>query len=115
MGYALRHVADVDIAFAEFRRVLKAGARVCLLEITRPERGLPRALFAAYMGGLVPACAQLVTRSADMRRLMRYYFHTMDQCARPATIVAALKTAGFQEVRASVELGLFTLYSGCAA
>jgi len=36
MGYALRHISDLSVAFREFHRVLKPGGRLCLLEITRP-------------------------------------------------------------------------------
>ena len=38
MGYALRHIGDLSAAFSEFHRVLKPGGRLCLLEITKPER-----------------------------------------------------------------------------
>jgi demethylmenaquinone methyltransferase/2-methoxy-6-polyprenyl-1,4-benzoquinol methylase len=33
MGYALRHVRDLAIAFAEFGRVLRPGGRLLILEI----------------------------------------------------------------------------------
>ena len=33
MGYALRHIGDLLLAFREFHRVMKPGARLCLLEI----------------------------------------------------------------------------------
>jgi demethylmenaquinone methyltransferase / 2-methoxy-6-polyprenyl-1,4-benzoquinol methylase len=36
MGYALRHVPDLDQTFKEYRRVLKPSGRVLLLEITKP-------------------------------------------------------------------------------
>ena len=36
MGYALRHVADLEAAFAEYYRVLRPGGVVVLLEIARP-------------------------------------------------------------------------------
>ena len=36
MGYALRHISDLEAAFQEFSRVLRPGGRVCLLEITSP-------------------------------------------------------------------------------
>ena len=31
MGYALRHISDLGVAFAEFERVLKPGGRLCIL------------------------------------------------------------------------------------
>src|SRR5262249_28682073 len=36
MGYALRHLSDLDQALAEFQRVLRPGGRMLMLEITRP-------------------------------------------------------------------------------
>ncbi len=36
MGYALRHVSDLDLLFAEYARVLRPNGRVLLLEITKP-------------------------------------------------------------------------------
>jgi demethylmenaquinone methyltransferase / 2-methoxy-6-polyprenyl-1,4-benzoquinol methylase len=44
MGYALRHVADFSAACAEFRRVLKPGGRLLILEITRPQGRIATAL-----------------------------------------------------------------------
>ena len=44
MGYALRHIGDLSAAFSEFHRVLKPGGRLCLLEITKPERAWSQAL-----------------------------------------------------------------------
>src|SRR4051812_9562998 len=43
-GFALRHVDDVLTVFREFRRVLKPGGRLLMLEITRPESTFARAL-----------------------------------------------------------------------
>ena len=50
MGYALRHVPDLDQAFEEYRRVLKPGGRVLLLEITQARSVIGMALARVYFG-----------------------------------------------------------------
>ena len=110
MGYALRHISDLSLAFAEFYRVLKPGGRLCLLEITLPERAVHRALLKLYMRGVVPLAARFVARHREMPRLMRYYWDTIEACASPSAILAALTAAGFIEVHRYVELGIFSEY-----
>ncbi len=110
MGFALRHVADLGAAFAEFRRVLRPGGRLCVLEITRPRGRIARAALAAYMGGVVPVLARLFGRHADTALLMRYYWDTIDACVPAETVLAALDAAGFARVERHVELGIFSEY-----
>ena len=110
MGYALRHISDLAPAFAEFHRVLRPGGRMCLLEITPPSRPVARALLKAYLQGLVPTLAALVSRHHDMPGLMRYYWDTIAACVAPATIMQALTAAGFVDVERHVELGIFSAY-----
>jgi demethylmenaquinone methyltransferase/2-methoxy-6-polyprenyl-1,4-benzoquinol methylase len=110
MGYALRHVGDLSAAFREFMRVLVPGGRICLLEITRPEGRTARALLKAYMRGIVPLFARGIAKHRDTPELMRYYWDTIDSCAPPEQIMAALRAAGFQDVRRHVELGVFSEY-----
>src|SRR5262249_30757971 len=65
MGYALRHVDDLDNTFDEYRRVLKDGGRLLLLEITRPASSAGLILARAYFGGVVPLVTRLATGSAN--------------------------------------------------
>jgi demethylmenaquinone methyltransferase / 2-methoxy-6-polyprenyl-1,4-benzoquinol methylase len=110
MGYALRHISDLSVAFREFERVLRPGGRLCLLEITRPEGRWWRALLKTYMRTLVPWAARVLARKHDTPLLMRYYWDTIDACIAPPLILAALDAAGFVEVSSSVELGIFSQY-----
>jgi demethylmenaquinone methyltransferase/2-methoxy-6-polyprenyl-1,4-benzoquinol methylase len=110
MGYALRHIADLSVAFREFLRVLKPGGRICLLEITRPEGRIPRALLKAYMRGVVPFLAGVLGKNSDSPTLMRYYWDTIDACAAPSEILAAIRAAGFIEDHRNVALGIFSEY-----
>jgi demethylmenaquinone methyltransferase / 2-methoxy-6-polyprenyl-1,4-benzoquinol methylase len=110
MGYALRHVSDLSLAFREFQRVLKPGGRLCLLELTRPERGRARALLRLYLRGVIPLAARLLNWRGDTPELMRYYWDTIEACASPDFIQDAIRGAGFIDVHRHVELGVFSEY-----
>ncbi len=110
MGYALRHIGDLSVAFREFHRVLRPGGRLCLLEITRPEGAWSQGLLKAYMRVMVPLAARLVARHRDTPELMRYYWDTIEACASPKVIQSALTDAGFVSVSRHVELGIFSEY-----
>jgi demethylmenaquinone methyltransferase/2-methoxy-6-polyprenyl-1,4-benzoquinol methylase len=110
LGYALRHISDLDSAFAEFYRVLRPGGRVCILEITLPEGKVSRALLKAWLSGLVPKIAKLVARRRDTPLLMNYYWDTIAACVPPATILAALAAGGFVEAERHTDLAVFSVY-----
>ena len=110
MGYALRHISDLSAAFAEFWRVLKPGGVMCVLEITRPEGALARVLLKAYLRGVVPLLAHVVARHPETPKLMRFYWDTIEACAPPPAIMAAIDAAHFARVTRHVELGIFSEY-----
>jgi demethylmenaquinone methyltransferase / 2-methoxy-6-polyprenyl-1,4-benzoquinol methylase len=111
MGYALRHIDDVQVAFREFRRVLRPGGRVLVLEITRPTGVFGRLALRLYMRAFVPLVARLLARRSDTPRLFRYYWDTIEACIVPAEVMAALQRAGFTDVQRRVELGIFSEYT----
>jgi demethylmenaquinone methyltransferase/2-methoxy-6-polyprenyl-1,4-benzoquinol methylase len=110
MGYALRHIGDLSAAFKEFKRVLKPGGRLCLLEITAPAGALPRAMLKLYMRGIVPFMARYLAAAPESPRLMRYYWDTIEACASPQRILESLREAGFVAANRHVELGIFSEY-----
>jgi len=103
MGYALRHISDLSVAFTEFHRVMKPGSKLCLLEITCPESAWGKFLLKIYMKGFVPLLALFVGRKQNTRQLWRYYWDTIEACVPPKQVVATLEAAGFVNVRRHIE------------
>ena len=110
MGYALRHLTNLAAAFREFYRVLKPGARLCLLEITLPQGRLAKALLKTYMRGVVPSVGRLLTRAGDPATLWRYYWDTIATCVAAESVLATLQACGFARVRRGVQQGIFSEY-----
>lgn len=112
MGYALRHVSDLVLAFREFHRVLRPGGTVLVLEIGRPTKLLTRALMATYLGGLVPLICRWAARHSPAPLLMRYYWETIEQCVPPPTIMNAMRDSGFAKIDCKTDLDVFRSYIG---
>jgi demethylmenaquinone methyltransferase/2-methoxy-6-polyprenyl-1,4-benzoquinol methylase len=112
MGYALRHVLELEATFAQYHRVLRPGGRVLILEVTKPAGPIGRFFFRLYFGRIYPALTQLFTRSKAARDMMTYYWETMDVCVPPESVLAAMRSAGFAEVKRKHLCGLFSEYSG---
>ena len=112
MGYALRHLSDLSVTFAEFHRVLRPGGRLCVLEITKPAGSLATLLLKFYMRSVVPGMARIIGRRRSTQHLWTYYWDTIAACVPPTAVQAALSTAGFAAVGRHVELGIFSEYTG---
>jgi demethylmenaquinone methyltransferase/2-methoxy-6-polyprenyl-1,4-benzoquinol methylase len=112
MGYALRHVGDLDQAFGEYFRVLRPGGRVCIMEISRPDGRLGRLALRAYIRGVVPFVARLTGSKADVKLLWEYYGETIELAVEPERILDAMRRSGFVDVECSVTFGVFREYLG---
>jgi demethylmenaquinone methyltransferase/2-methoxy-6-polyprenyl-1,4-benzoquinol methylase len=110
MGYALRHISDLGVAFAEFQRVLKPGGRLCILEITQAKSAPGRWLLKTYMRSVIPLLTRLVTRQKDTPTIWRYYWDSIEACVPPEQVMTTLRAAGLAQVRQHLEVGVFSEY-----
>ncbi len=111
MGYALRHISDLSLAFREFQRVLKPGGKLCLLEISSPSSRFGKLFLKFYMRRVVPLIALIVGRKTNTRLLWRYYWDTIEACVAPATIVAVLGESGFSDAHRYVDVKAMSFLS----
>ena len=115
MGYALRHIGDLSVAFAEFERVLKPGGRLCLLEMTRPQSTLGTWLLKTYMRGVIPLLTRIVSKQKASVTIWRYFWDSIEACVPPERVMATLRSAGLTQVNRHVEIGIFSEYQAVKA
>jgi demethylmenaquinone methyltransferase / 2-methoxy-6-polyprenyl-1,4-benzoquinol methylase len=110
MGYALRHVAELEVTFREFSRVLKPGGRLLILEISRPRLPITRWVLQLYLQGVLPLIARIGTGNRKAELLVRYYWETIAECVPAETIMEVLRASGFVEVEHRVLGGFLAEY-----
>lgn len=115
MGYALRHISDLGVAFAEFERVLKPGGHLCILEITQSQSRFGKWLLKSYMRGVIPLLTRVVSKQKDTATLWRYFWDSIEACVPPEQVMATLRAAGLTQVKRYLEIGIFSEYQAIKA
>lgn len=112
MGYALRHVSDMDQTFREYLRVLKPGGTACVMEIARPKSKIGFAFLKFYIRAVVPILTKITFCPKDIGVLWEYYWDTIQAATDPEVILESMRRAGFTEVYCKVDMGIFREYVG---
>ncbi len=109
-AFCFRNIADRAKALGEMRRVLSAGGRLVILELTTPSHPLIRIGHRLYNRWLVPTAGRLIARSEDA---YHYLVHSVEAFPQPEEVVELLNVAGFVNARAvAVNGGIVTVFSG---
>jgi demethylmenaquinone methyltransferase / 2-methoxy-6-polyprenyl-1,4-benzoquinol methylase len=110
MGYALRHVSDLNTTFAEYFRVLRPGGRLAILEFTRPTSRVGFSAIHLFLDKIVPFAALIRSGKYQAREFMRYCWDTVEQSIPHASILAAIERSGFKKARCEQQFGILGNY-----
>ena len=115
MGYALRHISDLGVAFTEFERVLKPGGRLCILEISQAKSPVGRWLLKNYMRGVIPLLTHFISKQKRSATMWRYFWDTIEACVPPEQVLATLSATGLTQVKRHLVIGIFSEYQAIKA
>ena len=100
VGFGIRNVDDLEAGLRELRRVLRAGGRIGILEITQP-RGALAPFYRLWFDRVVPLLGKVLPGGAAYT----YLPASVRRFPRPEELAALLESAGFSAVR-------FRLFAG---
>ena len=95
-GYLMRNVIDIPRAFAEQKRVLKAGGRIVVLDTSPPPQNLLRPFIEIYLRYIIPLLGRLISGNADA---YQYLPESTQKFKTPDELAALMRDAGFRNVQ----------------
>jgi demethylmenaquinone methyltransferase / 2-methoxy-6-polyprenyl-1,4-benzoquinol methylase len=113
VAFGIRNVEDPAAACAEFRRVLRPGGRLAILEFGTPAAPGLRELYGWYFRQVLPRVGRLVSRHGDA---YAYLPASVAQFPDPSAFVGVLRRAGFlARDPERLTFGVVSLYTAEAA
>jgi demethylmenaquinone methyltransferase/2-methoxy-6-polyprenyl-1,4-benzoquinol methylase len=111
IAFGIRNVADPAAAIREFRRVLRPGGRLIILEFSLPTNPILRGLYNFYFRHILPHTATLI--SGDKTGAYKYLPQSVNTFIGRGTMMQMMRDGGFQEVRAfPLTFGVCICYRG---
>lgn len=113
VGFGLRNVADVGLAFREMARVVKPGGRVVSLELTRPYSRIAAALHRFFLFRIARYIGWLVSGN---REAYTYLPKSIMEFPSPEEVREVMQRAGMEKVESfRLTFGIATVHTGVKA
>jgi len=111
VGFGVRNVEDLDRALSELRRVLRAGGRLGVLEITQPQ-GVLAPFYRVWFDKGVPLIGKLLPGGAAYT----YLPASVRRFPGPRDLAELMRASGFVDVRYRLfGAGIIALHTGVAS
>lgn len=94
MAYGLRNIVEPKKALQECYRVMKPGARICILELTRPSSYWLRKLHGLWLKLMIAGLTAFYSREG---KAYRYLAESIKEFIDPPNVLSYLKQAGFKQ------------------
>lgn len=111
IAFGIRNVQNIPTALKEFRRILKPGGRLVILEFSKPTNPLLRVMNDFYCGKVMPITATLISR--DKSGAYKYLPKSVDTFIGREQMVQMMTDAGFANVQQfPMTFGVCVCYRG---
>ena len=111
IAFGIRNVADPAAACREFRRILRPGGRLVILEFSLPTLAPLRALYNFYFRKVLPRTATLI--SGDKTGAYKYLPESVNTFIDRSAMMRMMTDAGFADVtQHPMTFGICVCYRG---
>lgn len=113
MAFGIRNIQNKSAVLNQFKRHLKPGGRIAILELATPTRGLPRNAYLFYFNVLLPLIGRFFSKH---RFAYRYLPESVANFPAASEFAALMRRSGFINVRyRKLTLGIAVLFVGDVA